>query len=186
MTGGGGEYGGGATGGDSWNGGGYTAPYPGDTYGEADLDTIFFGSGGGGTWNGGTDDPLEDPGPGGDGGGIVFIGAAYLVADGADAITSIGGTTYHWSHGTWEYGAAGGAGGSIYLIAHDLTLAADAIDATGGFGEDTHERIGGDGGVGRIRIDYDVVNGYAYGEADALLDLQTASDPDPGYVGPPV
>ncbi len=181
VTGGGGNHSGGATPGDSWNGGSYTAPEEGEVYGEDDLETLFLGSGGGGVWNGGTDDPAEDPGPGGDGGGILYIGCGVLLADGADALLAGGGTTDHWAHGTWTYGAGGGAGGSVWLIAEETELAAASVDAGGGLGEATHERLGGDGGDGRVRIDCNTCNGYSQGTPDAASALQDAAEPDPGH-----
>ena len=185
VTGGGGEHAGGASAGDSWNGGGYTAPEAGDTYGETDLTTLFFGSGGGGVWNGGTDDPGEDPGPGGDGGGIIYIGTAELIADGADALTAIGGTTAHWADGSWTYGAGGGAGGSIFLIADAVEATTESFNAVGGDGESSHDRVGGDGGEGRIRIDFAALNGYSFGSTDADAELSEVTEPDAGYSDTP-
>ncbi len=181
ITGGGGEYGGGATAGDSWTGGPATPPYAGATYGSADLSTLFYGSGGGGVWNGGTDGAGENPGPGGDGGGIVLIGADTLTASAADSITSLGGTTDYWAWGTWTYGAGGGAGGSIWLEVDTLTLGSGAVNASGGFGESTHIRHGGDGGEGRVRIDCVSCNGNAWGTSAADSALDDASEPDPGH-----
>jgi len=181
VTGGGGEYGGGATPGDSWTGGSWAPPEAGEVYGLTDLSLLFLGSGGGGVWNGGNDDPAEDPGPGGDGGGILIIGAGALVADDAGAFVCTGGTTYHWSRGTWTYGAGGGAGGSVYLITGEAVLPAGAVDATGGFGEDTHIRIGGDGGVGRVRLDCVICGGFDHGTPDADIFLLDAAEPDPGW-----
>ncbi|MDG1480426.1 MAG: putative metal-binding motif-containing protein, partial [Myxococcota bacterium] len=185
ITGGGGEHAGGATAGDSWNGGGYTAPEAGEIYGESDLTTIFFGSGGGGVWNGGTDDPGEDPGPGGDGGGIVYIGATEVIAEGSDAITAIGGTTDYWADGSWTYGAGGGAGGSIYLIVESLEATTDSLSAVGGYGESTHTRVGGDGGEGRVRVDFTTLNGYSLGSTDADAELADITEPDADYSDSP-
>jgi len=185
VTGGGGNYGGGATAGDSWDYGGYTAPEAGETYGQADLSLLLFGSGGGGVWNGGSDDAGEDPGPGGDGAGILYIGAGTIIADGASAITAIGGSTDHWADGTWTYGAGGGAGGSVFLVAEETDLAAGSVDAQGGYGESTHERAGGDGGYGRVRIDCNTCNGYSQGSSDANNELDSASEPDPGHTDTP-
>jgi hypothetical protein len=181
ITGGGGAYGEGATPGDAWYPGTFTAPEAGEEYGEAELEQIFFGSGGGGVWNGGSDAVDEDPGPGGDGGGIVYIGAGSLVLDGESAITATGGTTEHWAWGTWTYGAGGGAGGSVYLVADEVELAADSVDAVGGLGQGDYTRIGGDGGEGRVRIDCSSCNGFAQGSADAESALNDAAEPTPGH-----
>ena len=185
VTGGGGEYGGNATGADSWDGGTATAPSAGSTYGSVDLTELLLGSGGGGVWNGGTDSTGEDPGPGGDGGGIVVIGASEIIADGADAITSYGGTTTHWASGSWTYGAGGGAGGSIFLVADALTLAVDAVMADGGLGQAAYIRAGGDGGDGRIRLDFNTLNGDSQGTSEADAELIDTCEPDPGYDAAP-
>jgi hypothetical protein len=185
VTGGGGNHAGGATAGESWNYGGYTAPEAGETYGLANLSTLFFGSGGGGVWNGGADDIGEDPGPGGDGAGILYIGCGLLLAEGEAALAATGGTTFHWADGSWTYGAGGGAGGSVHLIAEEVSLVSDSIDAGGGFGEDGHERHGGDGGDGRVRIDCNTCNGYVQGSSDANRALEDAAEPDPGYTDTP-
>ena len=185
VTGGGGNHGGGATAGDSWNYGGYTAPEAGIAYGQPTLATAFLGSGGGGVWNGGYDDVTEDPGPGGDGAGILYIGCGLLLAEGHGALQALGGTTDHWSHGSWTYGAGGGAGGTIFLIAEEVELATDSVSAEGGFGEATHLRLGGDGGRGRVRIDCTTCNGFAHGSADANRALDDAAEPDPGYTDTP-
>ncbi len=180
VTGGGGNYGGGATAGTSWTGGTVPPPAAGATYGTADLGTIFFGSGGGGVWWGN-----NNPGSGGDGGGLIFVGAASVQATGTDAFSAIGGTTYAWATGTWTYGAGGGAGGSIWLITSAATLGSNSLNATGGFGETTHIRLGGNGGVGRIRVDYETLNGDAFGSAAATTALATAASPDAGHTSDP-
>jgi hypothetical protein len=184
ITGGGGNYGGGATAGDEWTGGSYgetyTEAYAGETYGSADLSTLFLGSGGAGVWNG-----LSDPGPGGDGAGILYIGAVTITATDASAISAIGGTTTHWATGSWTYGAGGGAGGSIWLQANTLTLPADGVNASGGYGESTHIRAGGDGGYGRVRVDFNTLNGQSWGGAPAVSALQSVCAPDAGSSSTP-
>ena len=180
VTGGGGNYGGGATPGDVWYEDRWTAPEEGEEYGDEELSQMFFGSGGGGVWNGGDDDEEGDPGPGGDGAGIVYIGAKSIETEGENAITADGDSTDHWSEGTWTYGAGGGAGGSLFLITDTVVLADDSISAQGGYGESTHDRIGGDGGVGRVRIDCDTCNGFGWWNTFADEELEAASEPDPG------
>ena len=174
ITGAGGNYGGGATDGYSWTGGSATPPYAGDSYGDADLATLFFGSGGGGVWHG-----ISNPGAGGDGAGILFVAAFEIEAADADALTATGASTSYWATGAWTYGAGGGAGGSIWLVADSLTLATDSLNAEGGLGESSHIRAGGDGGVGRIRLDYNELNGLAFGSAST--DEADACEPDPGH-----
>lgn len=175
ITGGGGNYAGGATAGASWDGGNYPPAAAGDTYGSADLGLLFPGSGGAGVWDG-----YSSPGPGGDGAGILYVGAAGIDASGAASISAMGGSTLAWATGSWTYGAGGGAGGSVWLVADDLSLGSGAVDATGGFGEATHIRVGGDGGDGRIRLDFMRINGYDLGGTEAISAVSAGSEPDAG------
>jgi flagellin-like protein len=164
ICGGGGEYGGGATDSDPWTGSGDTYARKGEVYGTADLTKIFFGSGGGGQWNG--NDP--DPSDGGDGGGIIIIYANLIVAP-TDSFLAIGETTNGIQYGSYSYGSSGGAGGSIFLHATTIQGETNFCRATGGSGNHLPQRAGGDGGVGRIRLDYDTLTG--------------TTTPSPGYTG---
>ena len=181
ITGAGGNHGGGAQDGDSWTGGGATPPMAGLVYGEADLSSMYFGSGGGGVWHGGSDQPAESPGPGGNGGGILYIGTATIQVDGLLGLTATGASTSHWAWGSWTYGAGGGAGGTIWLIADATVLAATGVHALGGLGEQTHTRLGGNGGWGRVRIDCSSCNGFDQGTPEATTVLEAVSAPDPGW-----
>ena len=185
ICGGGGEYAGGATDADSWTGGSATPAEAGGTYGATDLTTPFFGSGGGGVWNGSASCTGTGPGSGGAGGGIVIVGAATIDLAASDAILATGGSTTACAQGAYTYGAGGGAGGSVWLVADTVDLAADSIDATGGAGEQRNIRRGGNGGEGRVRVDCTDCNGYATGTTDADLELATAAAPDPGYSAAP-
>ncbi len=175
ITAGGGNYAGGATAGDSWDGGAATPPEAGIDYGVANLTSIFFGSGGGGVWNG----TPGDPGPGGDGAGIIYVAAQNIISVSASTITSRGEDTFHWALGSWIYGSGGGAGGSIFLVANNLDLAPDSIDVGGGAGMTPptgyrdYIRIGGDGGYGRILLDYDQLNGSVYPNTIEELSVTT-------------
>ena len=180
ITGGGGNYGGGATAGVSWTGGSYPEAAAGDAYGDAELSVLFPGSGGAGVWHGST-----VSGPGGDGAGIVWIAAGAVEVLGVDGVTAMGGTTTSWSTGTWTYGAGGGAGGSIWVTADTVDLTTDSLDAGGGFGESAHIRHGGDGGVGRIRVDYNWVNGNAFGSGTDTTEVNAGSEPDAGWLAVP-
>jgi hypothetical protein len=164
ICGGGGEYGGGATDSDPWTGSGDTYARKGEVYGTADLTKIFFGSGGGGQWNG--NDP--DPSDGGDGGGIIIIYANLIVAP-TDSFLAIGETTNGIQYGSYSYGSSGGAGGSIFLYATTIQGETNFCRAIGGSGNHLPQRVGGDGGVGRIRLDYNSLDG--------------TTDPAPGYTG---
>jgi hypothetical protein len=164
ICGGGGEYGGGAADSDPWTGSGDTYARKGEVYGTADLTKIFFGSGGGGQWNG--NDP--DPSDGGDGGGIIIVYANLIVAP-TDGFLAIGETTNGIQYGSYSYGSSGGAGGSIFLYARTIQGGTNFCRATGGSGNHLPERDGGDGGVGRIRLDYNTLDG--------------TTTPSPGYTG---
>lgn len=170
ITGAGGNYGGGATPGDAWIDGA-TPPSAGGTYGSTDLTTMFLGSGGGGVWNG-----YDEPGPGGNGGGIIFVAATEILAGDSGAISAKGDDAESWATGTYSYGSGGGSGGSIWVMAGRASFGTNSVDARGGWGESNHTRHGGDGGGGRVRLDITtVVEG----------DLTTASEPDAGYTGAP-
>jgi hypothetical protein len=180
VTGGGGAHAEGATAGDSWNGH-VEAPEAGIAYGEASLVRLYLGSGGGGVWNG-----SGKPGPGGAGGGILWLAAASLAAEGEAALVASGGDGIHWAQGTWTYGSGAGAGGSIRIAAAEVMLGSGSVVATGGTGESTHQRAGGDGGEGRIRVDCSTCNGVAQGTPEAEDALDRACDPDPGHSEDPL
>ncbi len=170
ITGAGGNYGGGATAGDAWIDGA-TPPEPGESYGSTDLTTMFLGSGGGGVWNG-----YDEPGPGGNGGGILFVAATEILAGDSQAFSARGADGEAWSTGTYSYGSGGGSGGTIWITAARASFGSNSADARGGWGESDHTRHGGDGGGGRVRLDITtVIEG----------DLESASEPDAGYTGAP-
>ena len=73
----------------------------------------------------------------------------------------------------------------MWIVTDTLTLAGDALDAWGGYGEDTHIRIGGDGGYGRIRVDCNEVNGIGCDTADGVLQLEAGALPSPGWIATP-
>ena len=119
--------------------------------------------------------------PGGHGGGILYFGAHTVLLEGANAVTSEGGSTEHWASGTFTYGAGGGAGGSIFILSDTIELVSDAILADGGLGQSSYIRAGGDGGDGRIRIDCNTCGGYAQGSSEAETALQSGCSPAPGH-----
>lgn len=137
--GGGGNGTAGATGGGV---GSYTPGQGGPVAGAAALTTMVFGGAGGGSG-------VDQNGPGGyggKGGGIVVIfaknitvsGNVYL--DGTNGVTAVG-------------GGGGGAGGSCLIKCQSATLGTTKITAAGGIGGQDRGN-GGNGGVGRIHIDY--------------------------------
>jgi len=166
ICGGGGEYGGYATNSTPWDGGVDTYARKGVVYGTADLTKIFFGSGGGGQWDGGDD--LGLPSYGGNGGGIIIIYANLIVAP-TDSFLAIGETTNGIQKGRFTYGSSGGAGGAIFLHSTTIQGETNFCRATGGSGNHFPLREGGDGGVGRIRLDY--------------ITLDGTTTPSPGYTG---
>jgi len=178
ITGAGGSYGASGEDGDSWDGGTATAPMAGDTYGLSSLSLLFHGSGGGGVWNGATATII--PGPGGNGGGILIVGASSIEADDVSAFVADGGDTESAAAGTYTYGAGGGAGGSLWLLGDSVDLAASSVTALGGFGQKDYIRDGGDGGDGRIRIDCDTCNGYSHASLAGETAMRDASEPDLG------
>ncbi|RME01642.1 MAG: hypothetical protein D6812_07735, partial [Deltaproteobacteria bacterium] len=108
--------------------------------------------------------------PGGNGGGILFLTAHTIAASGT--ITADGGNGGAATHtgGLELGGGGGGSGGTILIMAIDIDLA--TLTARGGRGSDgildfapSPDRRGGDGGMGRIRIDYASFNGEAFPDA---------------------
>ncbi|MBT7142511.1 MAG: T9SS type A sorting domain-containing protein [Bacteroidetes bacterium] len=140
----GGEYlsGNGASNGTGGGGGG------GGTYGSAELNRLYLGSGAG---CGGRHDGYT-PGFGGNGGGILIISTNILTNDGI--ISSNGNNGGNYS-GYYTGGGGAGAGGSIILngLEIDITSSVSATGGTGGTGY--YGNPGGAGGNGRIRINYD-------------------------------
>ena len=166
-SGGGGAYG--TSGSAGTNYGGSSVTSGGSTYGSADLSDWYLGSGGGG----GSPDTEGDGSPtsnysgdGGDGGGLVAIysgtsitvtGALTCDGDDGDNASSLAG----------EVGAGGaGAGGQMLLVAPTLTLSG-TVTASGGSGGTSAwhsgspygSAYGGDGGDGRVRLEYTTMSG---------------------------
>jgi len=112
--------------------------------GDSNLSKVSFGGGGGGSFiDGGTG------GIGGIGGGFILISGSTITVSGT--IQSNGG------NGTKnQNGGGGGGGGSILLRAKSLSLNDNQVTAIGGWGggKGDNERYGGDGGVGRIKLEY--------------------------------
>lgn len=156
ICGGGGEYGGYATDSNPWTGSGDTYARKGIIYGTTDLTKIFFGSGGGGQWDG--SDTYGLPSDGGDGGGIIIIYANSIQAA-EESLLSNGETTSGIQQGSYTYGSSGGAGGSIFLHIRTMQGTTNFCKAVGGLGNHAPLRDGGDGGVGRIRLDYNSLVG---------------------------
>ena len=142
YSGAGGGGGNGTPGGDGQNEPGYG----GQAAGAADLSVMVFGGGGGG----GQKVYSYQAGGGGSGGGIIAIFANNLTVSGTvQARGGRGGDS-----GSYDKAGGGGAGGSILIKAQSANVGANRVDASGGIGGSAGEGSGGDGGVGRIRIEY--------------------------------
>lgn len=143
-----GSGGGGGNGTSGTTGTGHNGGFSGSgggTSGSADLTTMTFGGGGGvGNSSGGAV-------TGGDGGGIVYFSGVTVTVSGA--ITSAGD---NGTIGSFSSGVSGaGAGGSILIKAQTATLGTNLITAAGGTGPTSdYGSKGGNGGSGRIHLDY--------------------------------
>ena len=132
----------------------------GGTIGTTDLTTAFFGGGGGG----GSVQGGENTSDGAAGGGWVFLSGVTISTS---LVVNCNGTALDTGYGP----GGGGAGGSILLKAQTATLGTSLITASkgsGGYGT-TSLIYGGDGGVGRIHLDY--YTSYT-GTTSPTLDVQ--------------
>ena len=144
---------------------------PGLLYGQTSLQRLYLGSGGGAGAGG-----YSGPGSGtsgGHGGGLIYLmGPTLQVAGSITANGKIGGINGSCSitHGSGSGG--GGSGGSIYLRGKAVTLpAAKTVTALGAAGGC---KGGGSGGAGRVRVDYNTLNGAAYPNGTAALTSPSA------------
>ena len=182
-SGGGGAYGSG--GGNGTQSDGQAVTSGGNAYGDASLSLWYLGSGGGA----GSPDAEGDgssssnvTGAGGTGGGLlaVFVGQSITLSG---SITSNGANGADAVSGGGEVGGGGGAaGGQIQLSAPSIVITG-LVSAVGGSGGRSYgdsgvygSGIGGSGGDGRVRIDYDTLNGVAFPGGDLSV-----SDPDAGH-----
>jgi len=155
--------------------------------GSADLVEMLFGGGGGAAWNGDGNGCLPNgEGPGGRGGGALTLFVRQAVIDGT--VSARGGNGAYGSVGGNTFGVGGGAGGSLLFVADELTLTG-SISAVGGTGFDPvgcpgvdtpPNRAGGDGGDGRVRIDFAQLNGNDHGSSGANAVLSGVT-PVPGF-----
>ncbi len=148
----------GANGGTNSSGNGGTAGGGGGgTYGTATLSSLFLGSGGG---KGSADYRFNsNSGNGGKGGGIIFIAGNTVTVSGS--ITSNGAAGENYSSGiSISGGGGGGSGGSVLIVSGASTLGTSLVSSSGGTGgagtDNSNPTIyfGGDGGSGRIRVEY--------------------------------
>lgn len=140
-----GNQGGGAGGGHGTAGGNDTLnrAYGGSTSGTASLVTMTFGGAGGGWW-----ENSGSRGNGGSAGGVIVVIAKEIEVTGT---INAGGN--NGANGGWGSGG-GGAGGAVLLKAEDATLGSSLITAAKGNKGSASYAYGGDGGVGRIHLDY--------------------------------
>jgi hypothetical protein len=160
------------------NGGLHKGGLPGQSYGDIKLEKLFFGSGGGGG-AGGSRGPLLRQ-PGGNGGGIIVIFADTVDAKGFIwARGQEGSTDLNCGLADGTGGGGGGAGGTIWLSAPKVDLVIEVFNVTGGSGACNG---GGDGGYGRVRVDYKTAGTFAYDTDDAKDIITNASIiPPVGY-----
>ncbi len=141
------------------NGGGSYLGYYGVVYGVADLSMMYLGSGGGGgSWGtnpyGGGRQTIQGNDYVGQGAGIAFVAARNIQNLNVYANGNNGGN----SNGTYGgYAGGAGSGGSINIIGDDIALG--TVQALGGTGGDGTIADGGNGGVGRIHIQYHSLTG---------------------------
>ncbi len=133
----------------------------GNAYGDAGAGMLHLGSGGGGA--GATKPgyaPESSHGGGGGGALIAYASSADLrgvvSVDGADGM----------SVGNMSGGGGGGSGGKIVLLSRGMAAGANAVTSRGGAGGpgsnapgNPEFNRGGDGGAGRIRIEYEATSG---------------------------
>lgn len=116
-----------------------SASIGGIAYGTSNLSIMAFGGGGGG---GGKGYLVGGPaGSGGSGGGIIFLNISKLNINGN--VSSNGGNGGQDSQSS----GGGGAGGSILIQANSADVGLNRVLVNGGIG-------GGNGGVGRIAVEY--------------------------------
>ncbi len=179
---GGGAGGGHATSGGNGTGHGYGAigGTGGITSGSTSLSPqINFGGGGG---EGGQYSGETGPNYGGAGGGIIYIKANTIDTSTSGGLIRSKGddATAHTSNAGNGGGSGGGAGGTVWLIASTLTLGNDDIVATGGngvAGDGITRGSGGNGGEGRIRLEYKTINSNSFPNTTAE---SLAANPNPG------
>lgn len=131
----------------------------GATSGNTTLSIMNFG-GAGGTGGRSVSNDNNRAGGGGNGGGIILLFAKEITISGGGGIEAIGGAG---QNGLDEGGGGGGggAGGSILIKCQSASVGTNLVLAGGGIGgnrwNNPQNKTGGDGGVGRIRIEYGVL-----------------------------
>ncbi len=137
----------------------------GGIYGDAQLSTVLMGSGGG---NSGNSDP------GGRGGGNITLNAGRLRVTGTLSANGAGGSL-------GVAGGGGGSGGAIKTHAVFAEIGSNLIQGSGGAGGGSQYQgnswIGGNGGLGRIRVELSQSAAVTTNPAASLL-VNAATDQD--------
>jgi hypothetical protein len=145
--------------------------------GNADLTSIVFGGGGGSACTG--NDGNGQSGPGGTGGGAIFIFGKNITVSGSITSNGSNGSGQIYASG----GSGGGAGGSIIIKCQGATIGTNKILASAGAGGTTGQGYGGDGAVGRIHVDYsDTVSGTTTPTLDSTQDTTLKVQPFGGMI----
>jgi thermitase len=133
----------------------------GGVYGDAEMHTIYLGSGGGG---GGPDNGSSSyGGTGGNGGGAILVYGRNINI--AGNVSTNGNVGANGTSDTRSAGGGGGAGGSILIIGETVALGNNLISSVGnngGIGQGSGTPYGGNGGAGghgRIHVKYTTVSG---------------------------
>jgi hypothetical protein len=156
-------------------------------YGLANLSKIYLGSGGGGGYLDSDAGANSYGGAGGAGGGIILISALKANIQGLIRANGLDGETgVHYGPAS-PGGGGGGAGGSIWLIGSEITISNSKVISTqngiGGFGSEAgNTRLqAGNGGIGRIRLEYNSINQHNYNTSSANTAIQNSFQPMPSH-----
>lgn len=139
--------GGGGNGTAGGNGGGGSGGAGGGVSGNESLTTMVFGGGSGAV--GGFSEVTGNDGS--NGGGIILIISKKLIVSG---LINANGVNGQLTGGSYGGGAGGGAGGSILVKCQIADFGSNILTAIGGTGATRNSSMGGNGGAGRIRVEY--------------------------------
>ncbi len=194
--GGGGADSGGAGGGygsqgqNAINGSDAPVVYGGLTYGNQTLTTLYLGSGGGSSGA----QSANVGGAGGNGGGAISITAGQIIVSLTGKIIADGANGTSAGSPTNPRGGGGGSGGSIFLRANIVTIngQVSSVGGLGGYGmrENGKPAAGGNGGVGRIYIQFGQgitgsTSPAAYSQYDPDLEPAPTFTPSPTLTNTP-
>ena len=144
------QSGGGGAGHAGQGGDASSATGGGSAYGSSLLTPLIGGSGGGGGWRQTGGNSSTGGGGGGGGGAILIASSASIAVTGT--IRARGGAGGPSAGPGFAGGGGGGSGGSIRLAAPHIE-GTGILDASGGAGAGGNFGFGGNGSVGRIRLE---------------------------------